>query len=54
MSALLFGTAGIPRSSSAPDMISGIRRVAELGLGVMEMQFVRGVRMQKARDRQVR
>ncbi len=42
---LLFGTAGIPRSSPGPDIISGIRRVAELGLGVMEMEFVRGVRM---------
>lgn len=42
---LLFGTAGIPRSSPKPDTASGIRRIAELGLGAMEMEFVRGVRM---------
>lgn len=51
---LLFGTAGIPRSSPAPDIISGIRRIAELGLGVMEIEFVRGVRMSKALASQVR
>lgn len=43
----LFGPAGVPRSSPKPDIVSGIRRVAELGLGVMEMEFVRGVRMSK-------
>jgi deoxyribonuclease-4 len=51
---LLFGTAGVPRSSSAPDTVSGIRRIAELGLGVMEMEFVRGVRMSDALASQVR
>lgn len=51
---LLFGTAGIPRSSPAPDIISGIHRIAELGLGVLEMEFVRGVRMPKTLALQVR
>lgn len=35
-------------------MVSGIRRIAELGLGVMEMEFVRGVRMPKTLASQVR
>jgi len=42
---LLFGTAGTPRSSRGTDSISGIRRVHELGLGCMELEFVRGVKM---------
>jgi deoxyribonuclease-4 len=42
---LLFGTAGTPHSSRGKDSISGIRRVHELGLGCMELEFVRGVKM---------
>jgi deoxyribonuclease-4 len=42
---LLFGTAGTPLSSNGTDSISGIRRVHELGLGCMELEFVRGVKM---------
>ncbi len=42
---LLFGTAGTPVSSEGNDSISGIRRVKELGLGCMELEFVRGVKM---------
>lgn len=42
---LLFGTAGTPRSSKGTDSISGIMRVHELGLGCMELEFVRGVKM---------
>jgi len=42
---LLFGTAGVPKSSSSPSTEAGIERIAELGLGCMEVQFVRGVRM---------
>lgn len=42
---LLFGTAGTPLSSKGTDSISGIRRVHELGLGCMELEFVRGVKM---------
>jgi deoxyribonuclease-4 len=42
---LLFGTAGTPGSSRGNDSISGIRRVHELGLGCMELEFVRGVKM---------
>ena len=45
METLLFGTAGIPHSSKTPTTLDGIKRVAELGLGCMELEFVRGVRM---------
>jgi deoxyribonuclease IV len=42
---VLLGPAGVPHSSKAPDTISGILRVAELGLQAMEVEFVRGVHM---------
>ncbi len=49
---LLFGTAGIPRSSKALTTQSGIERIHELEMGCMEVEFVQGVRMspQSARD----
>jgi deoxyribonuclease-4 len=41
---LSFGTAGIPASTKgAGDTVAGLKRVAELGLGGMEIEFVRGV-----------
>ncbi len=42
---LLFGTGGVPLSAKSPTTESGIERIAELGLGCMEVQFVRGVKM---------
>lgn len=45
MERLLFGTAGIPLSSQENDSITGIRRIHELDLGCMELEFVRGVKM---------
>ncbi len=45
MAGLIFGTAGAPRSAETQTTIDGIRRIAELGLGCMEIEFVRGVRM---------
>ncbi len=42
---LFFGTAGTPMSSKGNDSLSGIERVRELGLGCMEIEFVRGVKM---------
>ena len=50
---LLFGTAGTPISSSGSDSISGIKRVHELGLGCMELEFVRGVKMKEETARNV-
>lgn len=42
---MLFGTAGTPISAKGNDSLSGIERVHELGLGCMEIEFVRGVKM---------
>ncbi|MEM4244774.1 MAG: TIM barrel protein [Candidatus Nanoarchaeia archaeon] len=49
---LLFGTAGIPISTQPRDTINGIKRVRQLGLGCMEIEFVRQVNItkQKAPD----
>jgi len=53
MTGLLFGTGGTPHSAETPSTISGIERIAELGLGCMEMEFVQGVRMGEAGAHQV-
>jgi deoxyribonuclease-4 len=46
MAGLLFGTGGVPHSTKLPPTtVDGIERIAELGLGCMEMEFVQGVRM---------
>lgn len=42
---LFFGTAGIPLSTPRKTSLDGVRRVKELGLDAMELEFVRGVRM---------
>jgi deoxyribonuclease-4 len=49
MNGLLFGTAGIPHSSRQHSTISGIERIMELGLGCMEVEFVKGVKMGRRR-----
>jgi deoxyribonuclease-4 len=46
--ALLFGTAGVPRSSKTRSTVGGLRRLQELGLECMELEFVQGVRMGEA------
>lgn len=51
---LLFGTAGAPISSRVQDSVWGIRRINELGLECMELEFVRGVKMGAAKAKQVR
>jgi deoxyribonuclease-4 len=50
---LIFGTAGTPISSSGTDSLSGIKRVHELGLGCMELEFVHGVKMKEETARKV-
>ncbi len=50
---LLFGTGGIPLSCRSPTTETGVERVAELGLGCMEVQFVRGVKMSEETARRV-
>lgn len=42
---LHFGTGGVPLSSDNRSTLSGIKRISELGLDLMEMEFVHGVRM---------
>ena len=42
---LLFGTGGVPVSAQSRSTEAGIERIAELGLGCMEVEFVQGVRM---------
>ena len=42
---LLFGTGGVPVSANSRSTEAGIERIAELGLGCMEVEFVQGVRM---------
>jgi deoxyribonuclease-4 len=43
MAELLFGTAGVPFSAKQPSTVGGIERVAELGLGCMEIEWVQRV-----------
>jgi deoxyribonuclease IV len=45
ISELLFGTAGVPVSAKLRSTEAGIERIAELGLGCMEVEFVQGVKM---------
>jgi len=44
---LLFATAGIPASSKGGGTVGGIEQVKKLGLGAMEMEFVRQVYIKK-------
>ncbi len=47
MERLLFGTAGIPHSTPEKSTVSAVERIAELGLGCMEIEFVKGVQMKE-------
>ncbi|ABU82269.1 TIM barrel protein [Ignicoccus hospitalis] len=49
---LRFGPAGIPNSAKKRNVIEGIKRVKELGLDAMELEFVRGVRMSEEKARE--
>jgi len=49
----LFGTAGTPLSSSSRQTLDGIKRVRELGLDALEVEFVRGVRMSEETAREI-
>ena len=51
---LLFGTAGVPISAEKRDSIEGIKRVRELNLDAMELEFVQGVRMGRELAERVR
>lgn len=47
MNKLLFGTAGIPLSTKDRNTENGIKRVRELGLDSMELEFVHSVNIKK-------
>lgn len=53
MNKLYFGTAGIPKSIVPSSTLNGIKRVRELGLNAMELEFVRGVRMKENKAQEV-
>jgi deoxyribonuclease-4 len=53
MAGLVFGTAGIPLSSQPQTTVDGVRRIAELGLGAMEVEFVQGVYLNEEKARQI-
>lgn len=42
---LLFGTAGVPRSTSGTSTLAGIRQIKALELDCQEVEFVQGVKM---------
>ncbi len=50
---LLFGTAGVPLSAKDTSSESGVRRIRELGLQALELEFVQGVRMGEAKAERV-
>lgn len=50
---LLFGTAGVPLSSADRSSEGGVRRIRELNLLAMELEFVQGVRMGEEKARKV-
>jgi deoxyribonuclease-4 len=50
---LIFGTAGVPLSSSDRSSEGGVRRIRELNLGALEIEFVQGVRMGEEKARKV-
>ncbi len=47
MDKLHFGTAGIPVSAKNTDTMGGIGKVRELGLGAMELEFVRSINISR-------
>lgn len=51
---LLFGTAGIPISTPDRNTINGIAHVKTLGLGSMELEFVRNINISKEMAKEVK
>lgn len=54
MKGLLFGTAGIPLGAEPRTTIGGIRHVRNLGLGAMELEFVRSINITKDRAPEIK
>lgn len=42
---LRFGTGGVPKSAAKPTTLDGLKRLHELGLNCMELEFVHGVKL---------
>ena len=53
MNKLNFGTAGAPRNPPDLSTLDGIKRIAELSLDCLEIEFVQGVRMSKETAKQI-
>ncbi len=51
---LLFGTAGVPESSPQTSTLSAIQHVHDLGLDAVEIEFVRGVKIESDTARKVK
>ncbi|MFC1768758.1 TIM barrel protein [Nanoarchaeota archaeon] len=51
---LLFGTAGVPLSCEERSTVNGIEEVNNLGLGAMELEFVRSVNISKEKAPEVK
>ena len=54
MKDLFFGTAGIPLSANPRTTGDGIKHVRNLGLGAMELEFVRSINITKEKAPQIR
>src|SRR5690554_309460 len=54
MDKLRIGTAGIPASTKTRSTANAVKRLAELGLRHMEIEFVRGVRMGESTAEQIK
>jgi len=53
MGSIIFGVAGIPSSVKGRGSTAGVREIARLGLGAMEVEFVRGVKMGEDRAKEL-
>ena len=54
MDKLRFATAGIPLSTEKPNSVNGIKRVRELNLDAMEVEFVRSIYISKEKAPEIR
>ena len=54
MKELLFGTAGIPHSANPRTTSDGIIHVKKIGLGAMELEFVRNINISKEKAPEIR
>ena len=54
MDKLRFGTAGIPLSTENPNTVNGIKKVRELGLDCMELEFVHSVNISKEKAPEIK